>query len=179
MKHKGKLNRKTMFLLSLFAILIVILGVGFYAYRNEDAKIPMVSQVVKNFKGKSYTAEEIITKMKEDQELPIDKVIVYDEKTDVNELLGKEGQYTSKINFSDTTALQIGGDDNPVGGTIEVFKNSKDAKARCAYIEAYTKALPIIQQYMYREGKYLLRIDKDIEKGLEEKYEKKFLKIVQ
>lgn len=121
------------------------------------------------------TAEEISSKLKS-QSLPIDNVIVYTEETDLNKLLGRPGQYISKVNFADTTLEQTGTDD-PVGGSIETFKNSKDLRTRKEYIESVTESMPAFTEYMIVNGNYLLRLNKGLTPEQMNKYKEAFMKL--
>lgn len=123
----------------------------------------------------SMTAEQISTNLKE-ANIPIDNVIVYTEETDVNKLLGRPNQYISKVNFADTRLKQYD-IKNPKGGSIETFKNTKDLKARKAYIESVTKASPLYMEYIFDNGKYLLRLDKDLTNDQVNKYKEAFMSI--
>lgn len=66
---------------------------------------------------------------------------------DGNHLLGRPGQYTSKVGFTDSRIKPADVEgmtegDVAFGGAVEVFANADDAKARAAYIQAVTKNLP-------------------------------------
>lgn len=126
--------------------------------------------------GQPKAAEELVTELKT-AGLPIDNIIVYDEKTDVNELLGRPNQYISKVNFADTTVEQPDDKENPVGGTIETFNNAADLKSRKEYVEEITKSSPLFSQYIYVNGNYLLRIDHDVTPENAKKYEEAFGKL--
>ncbi len=120
---------------------------------------------------------EVITNKLKDAGLPIDNIIAYTEKTDVNELLGRPNQYISKTNFADTTVEQ--GDDKtePTGGSVEVFKNAADLNTRKTYIESLFKSFPTWTQYMIVNGNYLLRIDGAVTPENAKKYEAAFAKL--
>lgn len=105
------------------------------------------------------SAEEIVNALK-DAGMPIGNIVVYDEKTDPNSLLGRPNEYTSKANFADATVEQTD-PQNPVGGSIEVFGNSKDAQARYDYVCDVTSQMPL-SQYIYLNGNVLLRIDSQV-----------------
>lgn len=120
------------------------------------------------------TAEEIINTVK-DSGLPVGTIIVYTEETDSNNLLGRPNQYTSKINFADTRIDQYDEENNPVGGTVEVFINGEDATARKAYIEA----LSSIRQYIYQYKNVLVRIDFDLTPEQAEEYHLAFKDILE
>ena len=54
------------------------------------------------------------------------KVVIYTEDTDPNKLLGRQGQYTGKLNFNDTR-YQMEPEDF---GTIEIFKTKETVPKR-------------------------------------------------
>lgn len=82
---------------------------------------------------------------------------------DPNHLLGRPGQYTSKVTFADSRikASDVSGTskgDVDRGGAIEVFATARDAEARAKYIEAIVKAMPIVSEYDYAHGTVLVRV---------------------
>lgn len=89
---------------------------------------------------------------------PIENVIVYDEATDVNELLGRPGQYIEKVSFADGRVEQYDPAD-PLGGTIEIFKTKSDCDARRKYIQSVFDASPLFAMYMYQFGTVLARFE--------------------
>lgn len=83
--------------------------------------------------------------------------------TDPNHLLGRPGQYTSDVRFtdsrvhaSDTQGLTKG--DVQYGGAVEVFSTASDAITRSNYIQAVTKALPSATEYDFVHGDVLIRV---------------------
>lgn len=96
--------------------------------------------------------------------------VEYDENTDVNGLLGRPGQYTSKINFAITTLEQTDPED-PKGGSIEVFSTDEDAKNRYDYIQSLAQNSPLFAEYDYLNGCVLLRINYDVAPSDEKLYE--------
>ncbi|MGW3690312.1 hypothetical protein [Streptomyces sp. NPDC005125] len=84
---------------------------------------------------------------------------------DENHLLGRPGQYTSKIAFSDS---RIKGDDAAMyktgdielGGSIEVFPDAASAKARATYIQTVTKGMPALAEYDYPVGAVVVRVSR-------------------
>ena len=121
------------------------------------------------------TAEDFVWELA-NSGLPVENVIVYDAESDKNGLLGRPGQYTSKVNFADGRVEQLS-EDSPVGGTVEVFKNAKDAKTRADYIEKVTEGVSVLRQYQYLHRNVLLRIDYDLTPEQAAEYEKVFLEI--
>ncbi|MER6075583.1 hypothetical protein ABT187_43800 [Streptomyces sp. NPDC001817] len=82
---------------------------------------------------------------------------------DGNHLLGRPGQYTSKITFTDTRikAADVKGlekGDVTRGGSIEVFATAADAQTRAKYVEAVTKSMPALSEYDYVHGTLLVRV---------------------
>jgi hypothetical protein len=99
---------------------------------------------------------------------PIGRVLIFDSKTDPNKLLGRPGQYTSKVAWADTRypeAAPIEGSpplESVPDNTIEVFPTIESAVVRQEYIVKVTSGIPMLTQYIFREGKVLMRLQKDI-----------------
>ncbi|MGW3061915.1 hypothetical protein ACWC98_39290 [Streptomyces goshikiensis] len=90
--------------------------------------------------------------------------------SDPNHLLGRPGQYTSKITFSDsrikaadTDGLEPG--DVALGGAIEAFATPADAQARAAYIQTITKGMPALTEYDYVHGSIVVRLSRYLTPG--------------
>lgn len=103
--------------------------------------------------------------------------IVITEDNDKNHLLGRPGQYTSKVTFTDSRVKpdDIAGldkDDVQQGGIIEVFATPADAKARGDYIQAIVKNLPMLLEYDYPHGVYLVRVSKYLTPSQAAEYDK-------
>lgn len=84
---------------------------------------------------------------------------------DSNHLLGRPGQYASKVTFtdsriskSDTEGFDKG--DVELGGAVEVFADAADAKARATYIETVTKSMSALAEYDYVHGTVLVRVSR-------------------
>lgn len=94
--------------------------------------------------------------------LPIGDYMVYDAKTDPNELLGRPGQYVAKANFRDNRLTEEGSQpfDSADGGSVEIFASTVDAERRQDYIARIGQNLPFLVEYHYREGVILLRVSK-------------------
>lgn len=106
---------------------------------------------------------EAYSKALSEAELSVDELEVYTSETDPNELLGRPNQYTSKVNFKN--------------GSVEVFGNEKDVKARKEYIDSLGKSTPMFAEYSYINGNALLRIKKELTPEEAKKYEESFMKI--
>jgi hypothetical protein len=77
------------------------------------------------------------------QRMDIGSFTAYTAATDPNHLLGRQHEYTSKVNW-------------PGGSSIEVFPDAQYAKAREAYVQAFT--CPFGDGYDYLDGTALLRL---------------------
>lgn len=64
--------------------------------------------------------------------------IEYNEETDPNESLGKDGSYIAKLNFEITYVEQSSNVTPDLGASIEIFNNNDDAKARSDYLNGLT-----------------------------------------
>lgn len=114
-------------------------------------------------------AEDVLRTLKA-AGLPVDNVRAVSDATDSNHLLGRPGQYTSKVFFYDRRHPQSkeGGDEGE--NTIEVFATAEDAKTRHDYIEGVTKGVPMLLQYQLLQGRMLARFDKVLLPGEIEAY---------
>ena len=108
----------------------------------------------------SMTSKEIASKLKS-AGFPVKNIITYTSKTDPNGLLGRPNQYTSKTSFADNR-LEQNPNDDPNGGTIEVFKTKADATKRKKYIESVTEGLSFLQSYIYQYDNVLIRLSYDL-----------------
>ena len=104
--------------------------------------------------------------------LPIGEVVVYNKSTDPNGLLGQKDQYIGKATFSDTRLGQTEGSE-PNGGTIEVFANNEDMRARKEFITSMAEASPDPAPYVYEssDGLALVRLSTDISADEAVKYD--------
>lgn len=143
--------------------------------KNEEAN-KSEDKIIQEENKKDVTkmsAEELITEF-ELSGFPINKVINYTAETDTNKLLGRPNQYTSKINFSDSRLEQFDEENEPVGGSIEVFNNQEDAQNRKNYIDEIGKNASIFVEYSYICDNVLLRLDKGFTPEEAEEYKKAF-----
>ncbi len=122
------------------------------------------------------SAKQVVFRLKA-AGLPIGAFRVYNEKTDGNHLLGRPGQYTSKVNFRDKRVSPSGDFDVTGGGAVEVFASKADAKRRYEYVAAIAKS-PLFSEYDYLEGKALLRLSHILTPTQAKKYEAIFRRLV-
>ncbi len=71
-------------------------------------------------------------------------ITVYTATTDPNHLLGRQGEYTSKVNWG-----QDRGNGN-VFSSIEVFPDAADAQLRYTYLRAFRPPIGDGYDYLYR-----------------------------
>jgi hypothetical protein len=109
-----------------------------------------------NAPSTGLTAEQVAHRMK------LRHVTAYTAATDPNHLLGRQGGYTSKINWSN--------------GSIEVFSTPAEAQKRKTYLLAFA-GTPLGDGYDYLAGTYLLRIFDSQTPTQAHALEAKFLKI--
>lgn len=118
----------------------------------------------------------------------IEFVQPFDAKTDPNKQLGRPNQYIDKSSWPDPLIdpkFESDGyyDSNiePTeykGGTIEKFRNQADLNRRYDYIKNITLHMPTLNQYMYKKGLFLMRLDKEFTPTQAKEYEQKFYKVV-
>ena len=134
---------------------------------------------------KDKTAEEILKELQEKNENVTD-ILVYDEETDTNDLLGRPGEYTSKADFSDARIQEFYTTEEEKieyglsGGTIEVFKSKKHCDARADYLKSFMTADTLVKldQYMYKYDKVLFRVSYSIVPSEAEVYKKQMDEII-
>lgn len=186
-KHSSE-NKKSTVIAILAIIIIASIGIGICLYSaNQGDEENTASSSSGLFQNKAKTAEDIISKMKE-KNINIGKIVVYNSETDLNKLLGRPGQYTSKITFEDKRLEQINLNldkelsteaerNEPIGGTIEVFNNERDMQTRKEYIERFSTT-STFSQYVYSKENVLLRIDEKLTPTQAKEYETIFNEIV-
>lgn len=175
----------------LIIICLIIALVLFIRYQTTKSNnIETIAQntlknenVVENIEEKEikiYTAEEIVNKLKENG-LSIGRIVVYNEETDLNNLLGRPNQYITKANFED---IRIEGneyldEDTMLGGTVETFDNLSDLENRKEYCESLGRQFSISTQYIHENNYALLRIDNELTPTQAQEYEKVFNEIIE
>ena len=111
------------------------------------------------------TAEQVIARLA--TRIPTARLsVVYNAQTDPNELLGTPNAYVSKAAFTDTRIDPAQADDTEtgsieLGGSVEVFIDEADARARKEYLDQAIADLPIdVSEYSYLRGPVLLRLSR-------------------
>jgi hypothetical protein len=112
-------------------------------------------------------------------------LVVFTASTDPNNMLGRQGDYTSKVQWRDSRAIHKGeapyfqsmkslglhpkaadalssaGSGVALGGSIEVYPSAAGAEARYRYIVRVNKSVPMIADgYDYVHGTAVLRLSK-------------------
>jgi hypothetical protein len=110
----------------------------------------------------AMNAKQIVDALKE-AGMSVGKEQVYTASNDPNKLLGRPGEYTSKVNFVDTRVKESVSSSIDVtnGGSVEVFSNAKDAKTRYAYVSNIAKSSPMFSEYDYLDKNVVLRVSTD------------------
>lgn len=108
MEKQTKLYQKWWFWICIVLIIACITCMCYFAFNKSiNVNLGMSSNSKQNKTNQSQlTAEEITNKLKE-KGLNIGKIVVYTEETDLNNLLGRPNQYTSKTIFEDTRLEQL------------------------------------------------------------------------
>jgi hypothetical protein len=94
--------------------------------------------------------------------LPIGEHVEYTAETDPNELLGRPGQYVSKVNFNDKRLTPDDDFTVDAGGSIEAFASPDEAAARVAYIDSVTEGNAMLVEYHWANGPVVLRVSKGL-----------------
>lgn len=130
----------------------------------------------------AQTAEDIAFNMKIES---IDFVEAFNES---NNNLGHPKQYIEKVSWPDKR-IDPNFDSEGIydteidpteckRGTIEKFKNTSDLNRRYSYIKnVYLTAL-YLNQYMYRKGLFLMRLDKEFTPTQAQQYEREFNRVI-
>lgn len=185
-RHASQDEYKKKTILIVLAIIIIAIIATVLVLFYADNKIKETSNGQSISAKKDLTAEEIANLMKEKVE-NIGTVVVYDETNDLNNLLGRPNQYTSKVTFEDTRLEQSNKDNEflteeerkePTGGTIEVFANKSDMQKRKDYVEQISTSASIFAQYIYSKGNAILRLEHDLTPEQAKVYETAFNEIV-
>jgi hypothetical protein len=108
--------------------------------------------------------------------LPITGSVVITEMNDSNNLIGRPGQYTSKVAFADQrtgATLSEAEPNNDAGGSVEVFTDEATAQARSKYIQDTLASLGPVAgtEYHYLAGTALVRVTGELPPSVAAEYE--------
>jgi hypothetical protein len=107
----------------------------------------------------SQSAVQVVRSLKR-AGMPINRYVNYTAASDPNHLLGRPGQYVSKVNFRDARLRPVRGFDTEGGGSVETFKTRTDAQNRYRYVHAITTSSSLFAEYEYLDGTVFLRLSK-------------------
>ena len=112
--------------------------------------------------------------------MPITRYVTYTAASDPNHLLGRPGQYVSKVNFRDARLGPVRGFKPEGGGSVETFRTRGDAQSRYRYVHFHAIASPsmLFAQYAFVEGTLFLRLSKALTPRQTAAYHHALLKIV-
>lgn len=185
MESKEKFYQKWWFWVSIIAVVIIIIVIITMTIKQKEKD---AETATKNISEESLKAEEIVNILK--GKVPfIGNIVVYTEETDLNNLLGRPNQYIYKATFEDIrleqTNKSLDSDyfseeeiNEPIGGTVEVFINTKDLNNRKKYIETLSSNMSIFNQYIYSSANVLLRLDNKLTPSQAQEYEKAFYETI-
>jgi hypothetical protein len=107
-------------------------------------------------------AASVVTGMKT-AGAPVTLAVTYTAQSDVNHLLGRPGQYTSKAAFTDARvegAASAGKGDVEAGGGVECLDNKADTEKRAAYVATISQSASMFAEYDWVAGDCLLRLSR-------------------
>lgn len=157
--------KKTLLLILCISLVFTNLAGCGKSNDNETTTTTISSTAAVN---KQPTIEEIMSFLK--GHLPIGDFIIYNEETDVNNLLGRPHGYIAKVNWEDTRLEQYDPED-PAGATLEIFSNAEDCTARKEYVDSVTQSFSPSVMYMYIiNDVYFLRVNKDLTPSQADEY---------
>lgn len=143
---------------SLASIIIAVLFLIGCGPESVDQQTQILKDDSETIKDDFLTAEDIIGRFMV-FDLPVGKIIIYDEETCPNNLLGRPGQYVGKADWEDTRVEQYS--DTLTGGTIEIFKDADSLKKRKEYLEPFLEEAMFLQ-YMFIHKNVIIRVDKEL-----------------
>ena len=170
------------------ALLFLLMGsLLIFVICNNSLKDNTINQNIIVEEPKKLTAEDVLLKLKENN-TNIGTYVVYTEENDINNLLGRPNQYTSKVTFEDIRLEQVNKDldpeefseaeiNEPTGGTIEVFDNKEDLQKRKDYVESITSHFAVLAEYSYSNDYVLLRLNHKLTPSQAKEYEDYFAQI--
>jgi hypothetical protein len=113
--------------------------------------------------GASVSPQAVIASFQA-AKLPVGSTYAFTAETDPNHKLGRPGGYTAKVSWTDTRIKRGAAHDTrrgsvELGGSIEQFTNSRDAKERAKYIQSVEKAVKLLCcEYDYVVGNNVIRV---------------------
>jgi hypothetical protein len=154
--------------------------IGFDSIRKSVVFLALLGMCAATYSApakqtKTQSAEDVAVALSK-AGLPVSNIEVFTPKTDPNRLMGRPGQYISKVSFTDTNYPE--NDLGKIDQTIETFPTTAAAKTRRDYIDRVTRNTPFLLQYQFLRGRVLLRLDKELSPDDAKEYEAALTEIV-
>lgn len=127
--------------------------------------------------GRIATADQLAGALAS-ADLPVTDVQVVTPKSDPNKLMGRPGQYTSKVFFTDMRYSHGEYETSAGENTIEGFASIADAKRRADYVSKMARSSPMFAQYVYHRGTFVLRLDRALDPEEAAAYDAALAKII-
>jgi len=140
-------------ILGLFVALFFVVKASLL-YIDPDFSFSFLS---KYYDIDSIQAREVVDAFQKEG-LPIGNIIEYQAENDPNGLLGKEHEYTQKVDFEDTLIEHKDNQIGLVGGTIEIFADIHDANIRYTYLDTIIHSSNS-NDYLFLYNHILVRLD--------------------
>lgn len=159
----------------LFLVVLFTLTIIFFTSctnTNTPMEAETTSEITPQSNNKEKTIEGLISSF-EEANLPVIDVVSYTSKSDLNELLGRPGEYIQKTNFNDSRFCDVGTE--PVI-SIELFENKKDLEKRKNHLNSIMESsnFSALKYYMYDKDLILFRIPYDATPEEAKEYETVF-----
>ena len=113
--------------------------------------------------------------------IPISDSLIFTEETDPNGLLGRPGQYFSKLSWRDGRAQGIGVSSDRLsvdtGGSVELFRSVADRELRQEYLYGFAE-LSMISEHTFGHGTVIVRVSQRLTAAQAAEYERALTEIV-
>ena len=135
---------------------------------QQPATAPQVTPAPRATPTPAVLSAEAIRQSLQASGLPVTQVVIHTTESDPNKLLGRPGQYTVKLTWTDSRAPEEEG-----RCTIEVFPDDTAMRARATYTATIAATGGIFARYQYlkAERRALLRLPSDLTPAQAAEYE--------
>jgi hypothetical protein len=168
--------KKKIFICGIIIMLFCLTGCSENNLTSNNETSKLKETKIEEVVFKKENSEKLVQELK-NKGLNIGKVVTYNEENDPNKILGRPHQYISKSKF-EIVGIEQFDEEEPTGGTIEVFENEEDMKNRKEYVDAISASASIFAEYSYGKGYALLRISNEVTPTEAKKFEEAFLEIM-
>lgn len=151
-------------------ILVCALAVSVVACEGSETTSNIPDEVTASVAAKEMDATAVASAL-QSAGMPVVDIVTLTEETDANNnMMGRPGQYVSKVFFVDER-YRGQGMEPAEQNTIETFATKEDATNRREYIEGVIEAMPLFNQYIIQSGTVLLRLDRALKPSDAKEYE--------